>query len=348
MKLNIKTYFMKKIFFFCSTFLVALSLVIVSCQKNEAEDTEAAAELKCGSVTTTFDTISVPENVCGDVKVVQLVAGRHNNVGTIEIINDETTLYVTYKTTSYWSLVEAHLYVGDIELMPNNKAHNPVPGHFPYSVNRLPFNTTKYTFAIPLEGLPTCPEILAHAVVRRGWQIETAWIRDLDIASACGAKHWGGFTSYCIQECPLVCNYYKAWVTGVQRTTIPFQGYYNNYLPGGEPVVAEIVDFRSHKPASAIGTITYTDDTTNLIVNIAMNQGFYASEYYSYFGSNAGLTPYITTINGVNVLGLPIHEVLSSRVSNYTYTVPLSEISKNDDGSLILVQFMYFCEPVVE
>jgi len=330
---------MKKLTVYLGLVLM-IALALPSCTKEVADENATTETLKTGTVETT--------DACGTPKVVNLYGGQTILVGNVAINNDKTNLYVTYTATGGWSFTELHLYVGDIALLPINNAMNPMPGHFPYTIEDLPFPTYTYTFTIPLAGLPECFEVVAHAVVTKNGQTETGWLLEKSFKIALGTRHWGGFATYCKQECEMVCAYNKAWVTGVQRTSIPFQGYYNLYTPGGDPIVANIVDFSSRKPGAQLGTVTYTDDAVNLIVNINMNSGYYASQYYSYFGSNAAFTPYITTINGVNVMGLPIHDVLADGIANYTYTVPLSDLTTNADGSILLVQFMYFCKPVAK
>lgn len=329
---------MKKLAIYLGGLFMMIAFVLPSCSKDVVDDELTTDVLKCTTDTT--------HAVCGDGKTVDLFGGQHILVGHVDISNDGTNLYVTYHATGGWSLTELHLYVGDISLMPYNKAMNPTIGHFPFKVEGLPFPTYSYTFTIPMATLPRCFEVVAHAVVKNGGQTETAYMLENLFTTAFGTGHWGGYASYCKEDCEQICVNKKAWVTGVQRTSTPFQGYYNVFTPGGEPVVANIVDFSSRHAGATVGTITYTDDGLNLVVNVAMYPGFYLSQYLAYFGSTAGFTPYITSMGGVNISALPISAVMAPDVALYTYTIPLSSLTKNSNGSLMLLQFVYFCDPI--
>jgi hypothetical protein len=61
-----------------------------------------------------------------------LLAGQHIDVG--QVIIQESSVYtfsVTYSTDPPWCLTETHLHVaGSLEDIPQNKKHNPRPGHF--------------------------------------------------------------------------------------------------------------------------------------------------------------------------------------------------------------------------
>jgi hypothetical protein len=328
---------MKKLVVYLTGILMVIAFTLPSCN-NDIVDDSISDLLKCTTDTT--------HEVCGDVKTVDLYGGQHILVGDVEISNDGVNLYVTYHAAEGWSFTDLHLYVGDISLMPHNKSMNPTIGHFPYKVEGLPYPTVYYTFTIPLATLPKCFEVVAHAVVRNGKQSETAYLLEKLFTTAFGIGHWGGYASYCKGDCELKCESKKAWVDGVQRAEIPFKGYYNAYTTADTAVVANIIDFSSRKPGATIGTVTYTDDGVNMIVNVSMLSGYYLSMYLAYLGSNEGFAPYISTIGGVITANLPINGTLSYGISNYTYTVPLSSLTKNEDGSIMIVQFMYICDPV--
>jgi len=197
-----------------------------------------------------------------------------------------------------------------------------------------------------LDNLPDCFAVVGNAVAKKGEQVAEVWSIDKTFSETFGSKHWGGFGEYCKQVSQLKCDVYKAWVGGVQRTTIPFQGYYNLYTPGlNQAVVADIIDFRGYKPLSTIGPINHTDDGINLIVNINMKPSFFISQYNLFEGNWSLLPKYITSSNGVDVPRLPYISSLPPESTNYTVTIPLANITRNEDGSIVLIQFDYFCVP---
>lgn len=132
----------------------------------------------------------------------ELFGGQTILVGSLEVTNDEEFLYVTYITTNDWYLNETHLYVGPFDELPTNNSNTPVPGHFPYSEDHVGLVNT-YTYTIPLEGLPDCYIIAAHASVYKivngeVVQSETAWGFGTPFPNT---NRWGWYMDYCTQVC---------------------------------------------------------------------------------------------------------------------------------------------------
>ena len=175
---------------FLLLFGVIAALAVSSCSDEQLIESSSDAELKTG------------EAICGDAKVVDLIAGQHINVGTVTVSNDEENLYVTYETSGDWYLTETHVYVGDEADIPYNGAGNPRFGHFPYSESHN--NLTSYTYSISLEGLDDCFAVVTHGVVDKivnGDVVERG-----ETAFGCGDKEfpgrrWGCYFDYCKQEC---------------------------------------------------------------------------------------------------------------------------------------------------
>jgi len=73
-------------------------------------------------------------HTCDDPFSTDLIAGRTIDAGEVKVCNDDTTLTVTFDATFPWCLLETNLHVATSEPeIPQNKAGNPVPGHFAYS-----------------------------------------------------------------------------------------------------------------------------------------------------------------------------------------------------------------------
>jgi len=91
--------------------------------------------------------VAQAQAMCGDEQTYGLMAAQRIPVGSVTISNDETNLYVTYRTLESWYLEEAHLHVLDYE--PNQPlAH----GSTPYKAEGIGHATT-YTFTVPLGDL---------------------------------------------------------------------------------------------------------------------------------------------------------------------------------------------------
>lgn len=137
---------------------------------------------------------------CCQIQTVQfdMFGGQAIPVGTLDVTNDATNLYVTYTYTGGWSAEETHLYVGAASGLPKNGANTPVPGQFPYKTTHNP-TVTSYTYTIPLSGLDPCFIIAAHgsAVNANGGQ-ETTWSYGTAFP---GTNRWGWYSDYCTQSC---------------------------------------------------------------------------------------------------------------------------------------------------
>lgn len=168
---------------------VFIALTVFSCQKGEKVNPQANTQT---TKTVVFDECE-PE-------VVNLIAGQHINVGTVEVTNNANTVSITYTTTGDWMISEAHLYAGTQEGLPVNKKGNPQVGHFPIQGTFNPMVQT-ITYEVPLSELDACFIIAAHAVVVKvvdGHIVDrqTAWGEGLPMVDK---GNWAMYFNYC--EC---------------------------------------------------------------------------------------------------------------------------------------------------
>lgn len=135
---------------------------------------------------------------CAKPAVYDLIAGRHNDVGSVTISNDAVNLYVTYFTTE--NLQKLHLWLGnDLKDIPRNPGGNPIIGLFFYKAHAK--NATTFTFTIPLNELAKrkidCGRnivVVAHAEINR----ESAFGGNEPILCF---KRWAYFMKYQIVCC---------------------------------------------------------------------------------------------------------------------------------------------------
>jgi hypothetical protein len=128
---------------------------------------------------------------------VPLLAGQTINSGSVAVTNDGENLTVTYSTIDGWKMTEIHLYVGEYEYAPQNNGGNPQPGKFPYKEN-FSGGVTEYSKVIPMNTLPECFIVAAHAVVRNGsGNTETGWAQGTGFPG----NNWGMYFDYCSSEC---------------------------------------------------------------------------------------------------------------------------------------------------
>jgi len=130
-----------------------------------------------------------------------LIAGQNTFTGFVTISNDAENMYVTYKSQDGWKISEIHLYAGSFAGVPVNSHNVPVPGQFPVKESFNP-GVEMVTYEIPLKDLPECPYILAHAVVSKDGESETAWGRGtLSFEEAFDISRWGWVMTFCPEKC---------------------------------------------------------------------------------------------------------------------------------------------------
>lgn len=143
--------------------------------------------------------------VCGESTTTTLLAGQHIEAGTVEVSNDEEALYVTFSTVDGWLLTETHVAVGaSLSDLPQNKAGNPIPGHFEYKEDHDPA-VRSFTYTISLDGLEVGEElyIAAHAAMvlvdEEGnvVQGETGWGEGPGFSG----RNWAMYFHHTVQEC---------------------------------------------------------------------------------------------------------------------------------------------------
>lgn len=124
------------------------------------------------------------------------------HVGKITITNDDSNLYVSYLTRNNTYMSATHLFVGSLENLPTNDANEPVQEEFPYIQEHNPLTQT-YTYTIPLEGLPECYIIAAHATANK---VIDGVIEATESAWGDGERYpdtegWATYSPYCTQSC---------------------------------------------------------------------------------------------------------------------------------------------------
>jgi len=86
--------------------------------------------------------------------VYPLYAGKTNQVGNVEVWNDQTNLYVEYKlNVAGWEMTETHLSITETSVgIPKTIEGNPIPGHFEFSEYHTP-PVTSFLYTIPIADL---------------------------------------------------------------------------------------------------------------------------------------------------------------------------------------------------
>lgn len=124
-----------------------------------------------------LDLVAGPPPVfCGTATVVDLVADEDVIVGSVQVVNDGQSLFVTYRTDPGVPLTKTALVVGDASMdIPTSKGGNPQPGKFPYKANHrgLPSSVTWQVEAAIITGSEL--HVAAFAEVQLNGETEGAW-----------------------------------------------------------------------------------------------------------------------------------------------------------------------------
>lgn len=209
---------------------------------------------------------------CGTQTVVHLIAGNPKNVinviGNVTVGNDAENLYVTYETKGGWEIDETHLYVGNCDSVPTTKKGNAIPGQFP-ETNIIYTSAIKIVYSIPLETLPECFCVAAHAaVVKEGCEGQTAWGEGVLIVGEEENGSWGMKFNVCKEECEEECFDYTeetAWAAGKRYVDKGNWATYTTYEAG--KTVNLIAGQDINNPA---GTVTFTTIGEKIIIKIKL------------------------------------------------------------------------------
>jgi hypothetical protein len=111
---------------------------------------------------------------CGPVTVTTFIADKTVPVGTVEVANDEDHLYVVYRTTAAWPILNTALFVGDSpNEIPLSGGGNPRVGKFPYKSSHRD-GPTEVVWEIPRATL-SGPSAVIAAFAQVGASMEGAW-----------------------------------------------------------------------------------------------------------------------------------------------------------------------------
>jgi hypothetical protein len=201
--------------FSCCLVAVVGILLLTGCQGPTGAGTTATAgnESFENPVVIPDDELARESNIdfpahCGNYVIKVLYGGQTIDVGWVAVWNDETNLYVHYRTRLGWVLTETHLAVANTLFdIPHNKAGNPQVGLFPYKGEYDP-PETDIRYTIPLQWYPgKMLYIAAHSVVLlvdqygQTIQQETAW-GDGCCPEPNKKGNWAMFFTYNVQACP--------------------------------------------------------------------------------------------------------------------------------------------------
>ncbi len=202
-----------------------------------------------------------PEEWTGKVpdpcKSVCLVAGRHMEVGTVDVAMDGEDLLVTYNIT------EPGIYLEKIHLdifanMQQFKCHKKlshggaIPGKFSFKASwDEDEKVTVHTVKIPgsylddVVGDASCFFIATHAALSNG---ETAWGGlcershwgvSLDIAKQFPGANWSVFFEFCPEECSTVIDFTYAWEDLSEESPLTNDADYNDLVIQSDVIKSE-------------------------------------------------------------------------------------------------------------
>ena len=91
------------------------------------------------ALTPAFWPTAATAHTCAAPFTTPLLAGPGNDIGVVEVCNDDTTLTVTYEADTPWCLTKTALDVADsVAGIPQNPHGKPITGRFAYKSNHRP------------------------------------------------------------------------------------------------------------------------------------------------------------------------------------------------------------------
>lgn len=159
-----------------------------------------------------------------DYEIHSLMAGQNIKVGDVSVWNDAEHLYVKYKTTDGWYLIESHVHFAtSLDGIPQIIG-NPIPGEFDYVMEHDP-EVLEYTYEMDLNALePGTVYIATHADVllldQKGKiiQEETAWGDGKDFSG----DNWATYFTYETDNVPPSISITTPVNNSVTTTTMPY------------------------------------------------------------------------------------------------------------------------------
>ena len=135
--------------------------------------------------------------VCSDGTVTGLIANEVVRVGSVEIWNDEESLYVVYATSPEWPIQKTALFVGGaLGELPVSGGGNPRVGQFPYK-SRHRDDPTQVIWEVPLDDFAT-DELQIAAFAQLTDELAGAWAEGEMIAPG---GNWSMYLSYSVGNC---------------------------------------------------------------------------------------------------------------------------------------------------
>ena len=240
--------------------LVLLSFIALSCEKEDIETQDLAA-----------DEYAVKSEIQGCDFTTDLMAGQHMDVGDVTVTNDGTDIYVTYEIFEPgWYMLESHLHIAD-ELIgiPHTKKGNPKIGKFDYQAEHDMI--LKYTYVVPITWpLGTEMFIAAHAVVAYDYMGAVSGVLPPDAGLFVKyPSHLSYFKSHVVDGGILNFDDYEAWCIDAGHGIYP-----NNTVP------YEVIVYSSYGDLSNLGNVDYPEHLDK--VNWILNQDFVGKQSSSY------------------------------------------------------------------
>ena len=175
-------------------FLV-LAVTLLSCSEaGELSAPGAEPPLAAGLVATP------PALFCGAPTTVALVADGATAVGTVRVVNDETSVYVTYHADAGWAIRKTALFVGTSPgEIPLSGGGNPQVGRFPWKATHRG-SAFEVTWQVPLADAGDAAIIAAFAEVGGA---EGAWGAGLPISPG---GSWAMYVVHPVGDCGMVID----------------------------------------------------------------------------------------------------------------------------------------------
>lgn len=229
--------------------LLAVAIAASSCADATSPDQDLDP-WGLGDVAPSLSVIEELPPVCGTPTATRLIADEIVPIGTVEISQDASYLYVMYRTDESWPIGKTAVFVGTrLADLPTSGGGNPRVGHFPHKA--LHDAVTRVVWQIPLQGLED-RELVVAAFAEREDRASGAWAEGSMISAR------GNWSMY-FTHTPSACAAETVDAAGGSVATV--DGRASIVVPPG--ALADPIDL-TIETSSVPDLVEYVEDRTGL------------------------------------------------------------------------------------
>jgi len=172
---------------------VLLAILLASCA--DATNLEEADDSwRIGTISPSLAVVQTLPAVCGTPTLTTLIADETVPVGSVQVLQNGTSLYVVYRTDPAWPVQKTALFLGSAASdIPTNGQGNPRVGQFPYK--SIHEGSHEVVWQVPI---PSSTVVVAAFAEVGTEEVEGAWAEGEEITPG---RSWSMFFTHAVSDC---------------------------------------------------------------------------------------------------------------------------------------------------